>query len=38
MKRAVRFFEDKLVDIFAPGGEDQDVANKFEEDLFGRNK
>ena len=31
-----RFIEDKFVGFFAPEGEDQDVADDFDQDLFGR--
>ena len=36
MKRVARFFEDKFVSMFAPEGEDQDLADDFNRDLFGR--
>ena len=31
-----RFIEDKFVRVFAPEGEDQDVADDFDRDLFGK--
>ena len=31
-----RFFEEKFVSVFAPEGEDQDLADDFNQDLFGR--
>ena len=36
MKRVARFIEDKFVSVFAPEGADQDVADDFDRDLFGR--
>ena len=36
MKQVARFIEDKFVSVFAPEGEDQDVADDFDRDLFGR--
>ena len=37
MKKVARYIEDKFVSIFAPEGEDKEVAEVFDEDLFGRN-
>ena len=31
-----QFIEDKFVSMFAPEGEDQDVADDFDQDLFGK--
>ena len=36
MKRVARFIEDKFVSVFGPDSEDQDVADNFDRDLFGR--
>ena len=36
MKRVARFFEDKFVSVFAPEGEDQELADDFDRDLFGK--
>ena len=36
MRRVARFIEDKFVSMFAPEGEDQDVAADFDRDFFGR--
>ena len=34
MKRVAWFFEDKFISVFAPEGEDQELADDFDWDLF----
>lgn len=38
MKKIARYFEDKFVTLFAPEGEDQDVSEAFDRELFGASK
>ena len=36
MKQVARFFEEKFVSVFAPEGEDQELADDFDRDLFSK--
>ena len=38
MRKVANYIEDKFVDLFAPEGEDKDVADDFDRDLFGKNR